>query len=321
MVDLASDEEPIFTGSPFFGLPSLDESGKRKIKTNNLLVLDLNVINFIRQRKNITNVKGLLAWAAFMGLEVTPIVGFSEQQRTHGNPSAAFNDYIKILKEDYLYDLPESEAERLLEVFCDYSPKIEQNTELFRDYLIIIKHFYHKKISLEEKIKKFAQLIHERNVPVLAFAFLLGCVFFHVKDSPGKYTQRVVSKVQSDMSISPKNEEKKLWNAASDIMLFMAPAELFFNYETGEYNFSYVASGDITCGLTLSEICYGQIVVNENTCFGMPGLRPTGISSQTIGPYINKYLKPSPQQSFTRKDSSDPRRSNLKSLAAELQKC
>jgi hypothetical protein len=254
-------------------------------------------------------------------LEVTPIVGISEQQRTHGNPGEAFNNYIDILKEDYLYDLPESEIQRLLGVFIDHSPKIKQNTELFRDYLVIIKYFYHKKLPLEKKIEELSDLIHKRNVPVLAFAFILGCVFFHVKENPEKYTKKVVSKVQSDMAISPKKEEKKLWNVASDIMLFMAPAELFFNYETGEYNFSYVASGDITCGLTLSEVCYGQIVVNENTCFGMPGLRPTGISSQTISPYIGKYLKQSPQQSFTRKGSADPRRENLRKLAAELQKC
>ncbi|OKY27132.1 hypothetical protein BI291_18040 [Thalassotalea sp. PP2-459] len=318
-IDLAPDEDPIFFGSPFFGIPSLDIDGERKIKANNLLILDLNIINFIRQRKNKVNIKGLLIWAAKMGLEVTPIVGLSEQQRTHGNPDKAFKNYIEILKEDYFYDLPSEEADNFLKVIREHTPNIKKNTELFCDYLIIIKHFYHLNLPLEEKIKQFAQLIHERNVPVLAFAFLLGCVFFHVKCTPNDYSNKVVSKVQSDMSISPTRETRKLWNVASDIMLFMAPVELFFNYELGEFNFSYVASGDITCGLTMSEICYGQVVVNNGTCFGMPGLRPTGHTFKAISHCVNKHLKPSPQQSFTRKGGSDSRVNNLKALAKELQ--
>lgn len=318
MIDLDLNESPIFIGSPFLGVPSLDPEGKKIVQTNNLLILDLNVINFIRQRKNKVNIQGLLEWTAKKGLEITPIVGLSEQFRTHGDPYSAFNKYIETLKIDYQYDLSSTEVEKCFRVISNYSPKIQQNTELLRDYLIIIKFFYHQNCTLEEKVRQFAQLLYNRNVPVFAFAFLLGCVFFHVKDSPNKFSQKLVSKVQSDMAVSPNKEERKLWNVASDIMLFMAPAELFFNYETGEYNFSFIASGDITCGLILSEISYGQIVVNQNTCFGMVGLKPTGLSAPVMAHYINEYLKASPQQSFTRKGASDQRTANLKRLVSDL---
>lgn len=319
MIDMRRDENPIFIGSPFFGYPSLDIEGNKRIKTNNLLILDLNVISFIRQRKNKTNIRQLLTWASLLDLEVTPIVGISEQYRSHANPGVAFKRYIQILREDYFYDLPEEEIERLTRVFTEYSPDIENNTGIFRDYLIVIKYFYQKKWVLEKKVEQFAIMVHKRNIPVLAFAFLLGCIYFYVKDNPRNFTQKIVSKVQSDMSISPNKEEKRLWNVASDIMLFMAPAELFYNYQANEYNFSYVASGDVTAGLILSELCYGQVVVNQNTCYGMAGFRPRGASSAVLVPLVQRYLQQSPQHSFTRAGNHDPRRNNLMELANELQ--
>jgi len=54
--------------------------------------------------------------------------------------------------------------------------------------------------------------------------------------------------------------------------------ELFnLNRYTGEYNFSYIVSADISVGLALSEICYGQIVVDGGTCWGHSGFRPGGL--------------------------------------------
>lgn len=324
-IDLSSniDDLPIFIGTPFYGFPSLDKVGEDKVKTNRLLLLDLNVVSFIRQRKNIENIRGLFLWAAAEKLTITPIVALSEQNRLHKNPDGAFNEYVKVLKEDYFYDLPKEEVDRLLSVFREYSPPIHENTKLFCDYLVIIKHFYHKNLTLEKKIASFCNLVHERNVPVLAFAMLIGCVYFYVKENPSQYSDRVVSKVQSDMSVSPNTEKenKKLWNAASDIMLFMAPAEIFYNYEMNDYNFSFLASSDITVGLALFEICYGKIVVNQNRCWGHPGIRPQGFSSKVLDPLLAKYLKQSPQHSYTKKDESDPRKANLAKLVSELEMC
>lgn len=262
----------------------------------------------------------MFAWAASEGLEITPIVAVAEQHRTHGAPDKAFKHYVDALRRNYLYDLPPQEVERLLSVFSEHSPAVAQNVDFLAHYYVLIKHFYHKPWSAERKVKEFSELIHQRNVPVLAFAFLLGCVSFCVRENPQQFSPAVVSKVQSDMCVHGNKEREKshLKNLASDLMLFITPAEIFFNHETSEFNFCYVASGDTGIGLALSEIAYGQIVVNDGRCFGHPGFRPDGITSGVLGATVAKYLRQSPQQSYSFKGRSDGRFNNLECLAEEM---
>jgi hypothetical protein len=169
-------------------------------------------------------------------------------------------------------------------------------------------------------VKEFADLIHKRNLPVLAFAFLLGCVCFYVRENPQKFSSAVARKVQSDMCIHANKVKERLHlrNLASDLMLFMAPAEIFFNHETSEFNFCYVASSDISIGLALSKISYGQIVVNDGRCFGHPGFRPSGATCSALGSTVAQCLRQSPQQSYSFKGRFDGRFDNLESLAEEM---
>lgn len=318
MFNLCAHEIPIYFGSPLFGYPSLDIEGGKIIKANNLLVLDLNVIEYMRQRKNKRNIEGLLKYAAMLGLEITFIVGLSEQKRNLSYADSLYKELVTVLREDYFYDLPDKEVEKLLGVLSRHNPGITKNTGLFRDFLILIKYFYNKKWGIERKIREFATMIYEKNVPVFTFAFLVGCLYFYVKENRNAFSEKVVRKVQSDMDICSGEEEKRLWNVASDLMLFMAPTELFYNDKTGEYNFSYIASGDITVCLILSELCYAEIVVNQGRCFGTPGFRPTGIAGETLHSLVIRYLRNSRQHSLTKKEASDPRRTNLSNLVDEL---
>ncbi len=320
-IDSSTDEVPIWIGSPFYGIPSTNQDRFDPVQPlNRLLLLDVNVLGSIRERKNVANIRGLFAWAASEGLEITPIVAVSEQYRTHGAPDRAFKHYVDALREDYLYDLPPHEVERLLHVFSEHSPAVAQNVDFLAHYCVLIKHFYHKPWSAERKVKELAELIHKRNVPVLAFAFLLGCVCFYVRENPKKFPEASVSKVQSDMCIHANKEKENthLKNLASDLMLFMAPAEIFFNHETSEFNFCYVASGDVSIGLTLAEIAYGQIVVGDGRCFGHPGFRPSGITGCALAATVAQCLRQSPQQSYSFKGRSDGRVDNLECLAREL---
>ncbi len=320
-VNSSDNEVPIWIGSPFRGLPSSEADRFLPVSPlNRLLLLDVNILGAIRERKNVANVRGLFAWAASQGLEVTPIVAVAEQHRTHGAPDRAFRHYVDALREDYLYDLPPQEVERLLGVFSEHSPAVAQNVNFLAHYYVLIKHFYNKRWSAERKVKEFVDLIHKRNVPVLAFAFLLGCVCFYVRENPQQFSSAVVSKVQSDMCIHANKEKERchLKNLASDLMLFMAPAEIFFNHETSEFNFCYVASGDVSIGLALSEIAYGQIVVNDGRCFGHPGFRPSGATCSALGATVAQCLRQSPQQSYSFKGRSDGRFDNLERLAEEM---
>lgn len=321
VIDSGPGEVPIWVGSPFYGLPSKNpDCFDPVVPMNGLLLLDVNILGYIRERKNIDNIRRLFAWAARERLEVTPIVAVAEQHRTHKAPDRAFRHYVDALREDYFYDLPQYEVERLLGVFSEHSPAIEQNVQFLALYYVLIKHFYHKKWSAVRKVKELAELIHKRNVPVLAFAFLLGCVCFYVKENPSVFSETIVKKIQSDMCIHSNKEKEKdhLNNLASDLMLFMAPAEMFFNKGTSEFNFSYIASGDTAVGLTLAEICYGQVVVNNGRCFGHPGFRPSGATGKALSEIVAQHLRPSLQQSYSFKGRSDGRVDNLESLAKEL---
>jgi hypothetical protein len=320
-IDSAADETPIWIGSPFFGLPSSEQDRfTPPYPLNRLLLLDVNILSSIRERKNVSNVRELFFWAAKEELEITPIVAVAEQYRTHGAPDRAFRHFVDALREDYFYDLPSQEVERLLSVFSEHSSAVSENVDFLANYYVLIKHFYRKPWSATRKVQEFAELIHKRNVPVLAFAFLLGCVCFYVKESPQQFAQTVVSKVQSDMCLYPDKDRERahLKNLASDLMLFMAPAEVFFSNETSEFHFCYVASGDVNIGLALREIAYGQIVVNDGRCFGHPGFRPSGVTGNALGEIVSQCLRQSSQQSYTFKGRSDGRFDNLSRLASEM---
>lgn len=303
------------------GLPSTEPDRFTPVSPlNRLLLLDVNILGSIRERKNVGNIRSLFAWAASQELEVTPIVAVAEQHRTHGAPDRAFRHYVEALREDYLYNLPQQEVERLLSVFSKHSPAIAQNVQFIAHYYVLIKYFYHKRWSAERKVKEFSDLIHEKNVPVLAFAFLLGCSYFYVRENPQQFSSAVISKVQSDMCVHPQKEKERshLRNLASDLMLFTAPAEIFFNHETSEFNFCYVASGDVSIGLVLSEIAYGKITVNDGRCFGHPGFRLSGATGRALGATVAQCLRPSPQQSYLYKGRSDGRFDNLERLAEKM---
>jgi hypothetical protein len=118
--------------------------------------------------------------------------------------------------------------------------------------------------------------------------------------------------------VCKEKEKVHLKNLASDLMLFMAPAEIFFNHEASEFNFCYVASSDVSIGLALAEIAYGQIVVNDGRCFGQPGFRPSGIIGAALEPVVVQYLRQSPQHDYSFKGRSDGRVENLERLAEKL---
>lgn len=318
----ASNREPaIVVGSPFWGLPTYDELGNDKVNSTKFLLVDLNIINYIRRGKNKNNVHNIFQWAHDEQVIVMPHVALSEQGLSHGNPKQAFSEYIAAMNKDFSFQMPMEEAQKLFTVFSDAAPGARRNTEMMRDYLVIIKHFYHKKKNLKNKVVELCDLIHRQNIPVFAFAVKVACLFFYIKEHPDQFTDKITSKIQSDMEILPdrEKEEKKLWNFASDLMLFIAAIELFFNKETEEYCFSYIASADTTVATILSHICYGRIIINEDgNCFGMPAIRPDSDTRNILDPLLTKYLKQSKQYSATLKDSTDPRRENLKSLAERI---
>jgi len=90
-----------------------------------VIILDLNIVNFIRQRKNRTNLRGLLQWAAYQQAEITPIIGISEQHRTHQEPQIAFREFVEVLKQDFDYRVGNKNMEYLIDVFQKHKLSIK----------------------------------------------------------------------------------------------------------------------------------------------------------------------------------------------------
>ena len=311
-IDNSQEGFSIFIGSPFWGLPTFDKEGEVKVSTTKVLILDLHILECIRKLKNKENTVNLVKWALDNQVILIPHIALSEQFLSHGNPKRAFDNLIDSFKKNYNYEIPEYESSQMYKALLENAPVNRSNTEMMRDFIVITKYFYKKKDTLENKIADLCELIHKKNVPVFAFAVIVACLFFYVKEYPKEFHKKTVSKLESDMFISAdqNKEERSLWNFASDIMLFMAAVDLFYNKESNDFNFSYIASSDKTVALILENVCLGELVIVNSVCQSKPAIRP-GIISEKIDPLLKNNLKASSKKGSFQKV-------NLRNLALEL---
>jgi len=259
--------------------------------------------------------------------EITPVIGLLEQQRTHGNPQYAYDEYINSLRENFKFHISDDTKEKSYALMNNFQNEMKSNVGLLRDYIVIIKYFYHKNLTLEEKITQFIKMMYEDNLPIFAYSLFLGCSFFHVKANSHKYDKKIVEKIQKDMNLGENLNEKSL-NMASDLMLIMAASELFYNQYDNKYDFSYLASGDLLIKHALNEICFHQIHISkENRKYPVISLVPdTACYNDTIEllqNLISEYGKK--DRKIGAKEEESIRRKNLekkvKSLLIEMEKC
>ena len=310
-----SDREgkDLFLGSPFFGYPIKNEVVQPCSKK---LILDLNLLGDLRSKGNRNNLLRLFAWAGSNGVEVTPLVALSEQQRSHADPRFAYDDYLRVMKEEFGYSLARGEAEKNYNVIRLVSPNITANTKLQRDYLLIMKRFYRSKAGFRKSVKELAEFILVEDLPVFTIGLYLGCMYLHVKHNPSMYSAKLASKIQSDMDVSG-NHESRLMNVASDLALLQSTAEIFYNRLTDEYTYSYIASGDVTIHHALSELCWAQMRVNGAGNFGSLAFRPGSVAGKAIVEVLEKYAR-----TFSQRENSAEaqaiRKKNLRRVADDL---
>lgn len=303
----------LFLGSPFYGYPtrcSMVSSCSKK------LILDLNLLGDLRSKGNRNNLLRLFSWAGSNGVEVTPLVALSEQQRSHADPKFAYDDYLRVMKEEFGYSLPKEEVEKNYDAIRSVSPNITANTKLQRDYLLVMKKFYRSKAGLKKSINEFAKFILAEDLPVFTIGLYLGCMYLHVKHNPGMYSVRLASKVQSDMDVSG-NHEGRLMNVASDLALLQSTAEIFYNRLTDEYSYSFIASGDVTVHHALSELCWVKMKVNGAGNFGSLAFRPESIAGKAITEVLNAYAKVFSERENSAKAQA-VRKENLRRVADQL---
>ncbi len=303
----------LFVGSLFYGYPT--DNGKSPTSSKKLL-LDLNILADIRAKVNRNNLRNLFTWAAKNGIEASPLVALSEQQRTHATPKSAYDQYLHVMKEEFDFSISKAEADSNYAIIKSASPKITENTKLQRDYLLIVKWVYHSKLDFNTSIERLADYILKENLPVFTIGLYLGCMYLHVKHHPNLYSAKLVSKIQSDMSISGKHESR-LMNVASDLALLQASAEIFYIKSTNEYNYSFIASGDITIHHALAELCWAKMKVNKFGNFGSLAFRPESISGKSINDILERY-----SVIFSKRDTSAiaqaERKINLRRVADQL---
>lgn len=303
----------LYVGSLFYGYPTSDRGRPALSKK---LILDLNVLGDIRSKRNSNNIFKLFEWAAEKGVEISPLVALSEQQRTHSDPRFAYDDYLRVLQEEYGFCLPKHEVDGNYEVIRSLSPQITYNTRLQRNYLLIMKKFYRSKAGFKRNVNDYANFILDENIPVFTFGLFLGCMYLHVKSHPEMYSAKLVSKIQADMEVSG-DHEARLMNVASDLALLQSSAEIFYNRITREYTYTYIASGDVTIYHALSELAWAKIRVNAAGNFGSLGFRQESTAGPDIYPLLQSFSAEFSARDMS-PDAQEVRRENLVRVADQL---
>jgi hypothetical protein len=123
------------------------------------------------------------------------------------------------------------------------------------------------------------------------------------------------------------DEIKSLNNVARDMALFMTAVDIFYCFEDGINDFSWIASSDSTVGLILQEICIAEIDSKEKRSkkgflytrnIAKVGLRPTGISHKQLESIISKYPPIEEESGLSLEDSISIKKSRLSLFAKKL---
>ena len=309
MLFSSESERDIYFGTPFYG------KFKSVQNINTIALLDLNIIDDIRKGNNQNNLLKLFEYCAKNDIESTPAIALLEQVRTHGNPKFAFDNYINSLKERFSFNIPESEEKKVFTLINDFGNfKIDEHINMLKSYIVILKYVNTKKVSFDVKVKQFIGLIDEHNIPFFTFAFFLGCSMLHIQANQQLYDKKLVSKTRKDLNIG-SNIEKESLNLASDLFLIMSVSELFHNNATNEYNFSYIATGDLLIAHALKTIRFAGIKIINGRKFPIITIMPETDFYNDMIKHIDGIEKLSKKINFSR---SNKKAQALKRLTEQL---
>lgn len=227
--------------SIFWGVPSNHE-----IPVEKSIVLDTNMFNFIRQNPQGEAANFIVDVSRKTGLLLDPSFALIEQRLRHANPEAALREYKKSLENNFHVYINEQQIDFINWRLNSNLKALQFNVELLRDYLPLIKKLWRSKSTPLEKIKKLSEEIISRDLPRFTFAFLFGAVAFLTKVQNLKITNEERSKIQSDMAISPNQDEEqnRLFNVAFDMALFAFCIEAAVPKEEEKLFLSKLASAD-----------------------------------------------------------------------------
>lgn len=324
-IEASGGTKPIYIGSPFSGYP-------RAIKgcvsyTQHSLLIDSNIMIDIIEGRNTNSIRMLLTLLHTHKMKFSIIFAASEIYLTYHNPDEAIESFALALKNDHGVAFPIGDIDKIADIVKVNLEDIRKQITVMKDYLIIVKNIFLMDGGVKKHTKALTEIIKYNNLPQFGFAMLLSLVLFYARKNQAEFDTKMISKIDTDMQIkkSRKEEEKLLNNVARDICLYLACADAFYHFSDQVNEVSWLASGDATVGLMLSEIHFTKFNYQEKksdknatVCLAEVDLRKDAKSYKTLKPIISKYWGENLNYlSLDNKDINE-KRINLRSFAESI---
>jgi hypothetical protein len=288
--------KPIYVGSPFSGYPRVKE-GFVSAKQHTLLV-DSNIFGDIWQSRNTDNIKKLLIQSSNHQLNFSILYAAAETYLNYHAPDEAIDEFFQALRDDYGVNYPVENIVKLKNIVKDNLAGIQNNIGLIRDYLVIVKNIFLMSGGVKKHVEALTEIVKYNNLPQFGFAMLLSLVLFYARKNQSEFEKGMIKKIDKDMQVKKNREEEELLldNVARDICLYLACTEAFYHFSDQVNEICWLASGDATIGLMLSEINftninYREVCPNNKTTKFMSevNLKEDAKSYATLKPLLEKF--------------------------------
>ena len=261
--------------------------------------LDANILSQAKSAVRNPNVDAVISRGLKEGMKISPALAMIEFFSTNDIATAIDIIFKRLPVFEQLYEcnFDMSEIAHLIERIPGYLGEVKTYRDGLSDYMIVIENYFNLKDPWEVKCEKFARLMKEEDLPFFLITYLVGCLYFYIKDHREEWPKEVFGKIQSDMKLKKSAElaRKAADNRASDVIYFTSS---LLNPVTkdGVFHVAHVATSDLSLSFILKEICYIGIVFHKSlvtgltACNGVPAYRPGGISDTQIAPVVKANI-------------------------------
>ncbi|MDZ4262421.1 MAG: hypothetical protein U1B30_08840 [Pseudomonadota bacterium] len=265
--------------------------GEPNTKENHIdlsIVLDSNLFNYIRQDPRGVEATKIVNISRDLGLKLDPSFALIEQRIRHGNPKRAIEEYAAALKSNFGINIGCANVDAFDAHLDIYSDNLRYNISLLRDYLPAIKRLWNQDGSPIDKMSSLVDTAISKNLPIFTVAFLFAAVAFLAKEKTFEISEAQRSKIQSDMSISSKNENEnmKLWNVAFDIGIFVYCVDSAIRPNLSQLFLTKIASADKTFPVFSENIKCTKLTID----YSLPKPIVIGGYGLASGPNISKKM-------------------------------
>ncbi|EGM76682.1 hypothetical protein Rhein_3231 [Rheinheimera sp. A13L] len=297
----------IYFGSPFFGSPQ----GK---KIDAYFLMDTNIFNNICKNDYSETFNKFIEFAKHNRFELNPAFAISELYRTAENPRGYVDYYKKHLCERFGIIISDDSIAKCCTLAEELVPVMKGNIELIEEYLAIVKEIYNNSLSEEQSVRKFLNIIKDKNLPQFAFMIFSGLIFIFVKHNVSN-CESIRRKVDSFLSIGKDyvEEKRKLHNGATDISIFLNVQEIAANSENFECTVANIVTRDEVVAYLLENLCiYSVKKIESGKHSGMITPRNSTVWMYKFEQYKDDIKDKLNRQSSGSEKEIDIRKRNLK---------